>query len=643
MLSTHHRSGRLLQLSARATRLRGMRRPTDVSLPRTKGVRRGEGSQFAVLLVPAIAIVIITYWPVLSAKAAYLDDEKYVTHNYLVRNPSWASLERFFTEILEPSSVRGYYCPLTMASLMLDYRLGGRTNQSVFRITNLILHACNTALIAVLLNLLLRQPLVAVFLALLFAIHPVTVEAVAWVSQRKTLLASFFALSSQVLYVRYTLAGQRSRYVASVGLFVLALMSKPTCVPLPILLLLFDYWPLKRLGMRSVREKLPFFLLAGLSVIITIVSQRRTAGIIMPNRSFASILLLVLHNTFYNSALYFRDIVWPFGLPAHYSFPNHLDPSHPLVLTGLGGAIALIGILAVSPHHRPSLIAGCGYFLAALSPTLGFIGFTSVIAANHYVYLPMFGLLLASSAALGNVIRRMGKRVCWQSMAIVVLVLVCGLESIQTRWCLSHWANTAQLYRQLLKRAPRSSLLHTNLGVALMRNGNLDSAVARFEKALEIEPDDALARNSLGVALIQLGATDEAIRQFSLVIKDAPDFAVAHVNLGNALVRQGDIPASVAYFENAIRISPDYAEAHSYLGAALLHLKETDRAIEHLRLAVCLDPRDALAHYNLGTALLEGASVDMATEEFEIAVGLDPGSAKMKNALDWVESMKARD
>jgi hypothetical protein len=215
----------------------------------------------AVLTVAVCAAALITHWPALSAQALSFDDNRYFVENFLVRNPSWESAKRFLTEVLEPSTVGGYYQPLTMISLMLDYALGGQTDSLLpFHITSLALHIANTALIIVLLYQLFGLAWVAAGVGLLFGVHPLTVEPIPWVGERKTLLAAFFTLWSLVLYMRFVHKGSSKAYRGSIILFVLALMSKPTSTPLPALMLLTDYWPLRRLKWRSLLEKLLFLL-----------------------------------------------------------------------------------------------------------------------------------------------------------------------------------------------------------------------------------------------------------------------------------------------------------------------------------------------------------------------------------------------
>ena len=305
-------------------------------------------------------VVLMVHWPVLSAQALSFDDDMYLTENLLVQNPGWASTEQFLTEVLEPSTVGGYYQPLTMISLMLDYTMGGHSdNLMPFHCTSLALHIVNTALVIVLLYLLFGRAWVAAGVGLLFGLHPMTVETVAWVGERKTLLAAFFALWSLILYVRFTRKSNWSLYFGSMVMYVLALMSKPTSTPLPVLMLLMDYWPLERWKRRGFWEKLPFFIIGGIFAIITYVSQSRTAFAVLPDKYCTEHIGLVLcHNIIF----YLYKIIWPVNLSSHYAFPEPLALSDPMVLIGVIGTCILIPLLLISLRWTRGILIGWLFF-----------------------------------------------------------------------------------------------------------------------------------------------------------------------------------------------------------------------------------------------------------------------------------------
>lgn len=230
-----------------------------------------------------LSIVAWAHWPALSARAYCFDDQEYFIDNPLVKSPGLDSAGRFFAEVFEPSTVRGYYQPLTMVSLMLDAAMGGSAEDlRPFHRTNLALHVVNSLLLFTLLLQLFNCPWAAALAAALFGAHPLTVEPIAWVSERKTLLAAMFALASLVCYVRYTRTRGRAAYAGVIVAYALALLSKPTSLPLPVIMLLVDYWPLRREMRRSVVEKLPLFAIGAVSAFVTYESQARTFGVELP-------------------------------------------------------------------------------------------------------------------------------------------------------------------------------------------------------------------------------------------------------------------------------------------------------------------------------------------------------------------------
>jgi hypothetical protein len=313
--------------------------------------------------VTAVCIIIlVAHWPVLSARAFYIDDEEYITQNALVQNPGWHSAKRFLTEVIRPSTVRGYYQPLTMISLMLDYAAGGRPdNLLAFHRTNLSLHAANTALLVILLYLLFGNIWAAAAVGLLFGTHPMTVEPIAWLSERKALLSAFFALWSLLFYVLFTRSSGKKFYAACLFTYLLAVLSKPTSVPLPFVMLLMDYWPLNRLiimgrlNRKTLLEKLPLLVLLILFAVITLISQILAGGISFPGQPHHKLLnplLIFCHNLVF----YPCKMLWPANLSAFYDYPRPFALSNPTVLAAVVASVVLIVILVVSLRWTRSLM-----------------------------------------------------------------------------------------------------------------------------------------------------------------------------------------------------------------------------------------------------------------------------------------------
>ena len=595
----------------------------------------------AVLITCVCAAVIAVHWPALSAQALSFDDNEYLTDNALVKNPSWFSAWKFLSQVLKPSTVNGYYQPLTMISLMLDYSLGGRVeNLLPFHRTSIALHAANTALIIVLLYLLFGDVWIAAAVGLLFGLHPMTVETIPWVGERKTLLAAFFALWALIFYLRYThartliaarnvtsaKAGARIQssvnrstwgfYIACLAFYLLALMSKPTSTPLPVLMLLLDYWPLKKLKWQSFFEKIPFFILGGIFAIITYISQTRTAGSTLPTETgIWRIPLILCHNIIF----YLYKIIWPVNLSSHYPFPDPLNLSQAMVLAGVIGTCILIPLLFIFLRWTRAALIGWLFFFIAILPTMGIIGFTNVIASDKFAYLPSFGLLMVLASFLCNL--RLKSSVISGSKSVVIILFVLILasaESLVTRSYLTHWRNSVGLFKYMLSKAPNVPSLHYNLGVAYGELGRWQDAIEPSKQAIKIKPDYAEAYINLGVAYYKLGRYQDAIEAYKQIIKIKPDYAEAHYNLGISYEELGRYQDVIEAYKQAIRIKPDYADAYINLGAAYYKLGRYQDAVESYKQVIKIKPDFAVAHYALGITYLATGNKSLAVEEYKI-------------------------
>jgi len=532
-----------------------------------------------ILLFAVCAAVLIVHWPTLSAKALSFDDNQYLTENLLVQNPCLKSIWRFLGEILHPSTVHGYYQPLTMISLMLDYALGGRENNLLpFHHTSLVLHAANTALIIVLLYLLFGRPWIAAGVGLLFGIHPMTIEPIPWIGERKTLLAAFFSLWCLIIYVYSQAANYKPQaakdfrrstklsYVICFVMYLLALMSKPTSVPLPALLLALDYWPLKRLKWRTVREKLPFFVLGGIFAVITYISQSRTAQTTLPTESgLARMLLILCHNIVF----YLYKIIWPVNLSSHYAFPKPLALSHPAVLAGVIGTCILMLLLIISLRWTRAVLTGWLFFFVAILPTMQIIGFSNVIASDKYAYLPSVGLLMILASFLGWCCGADKPLPCRALTAVTILFLA-GAESAATRNQLVHWRDSLSLFEYMLTLTPNSAPLHNHLGVALVKQENIDGAMVHFAEAVRLDPENEKAQYNLGLAYAKKEMLEKAAVCLRKSLQLAPDDPYTLINLAAVLIINKESP--VYDCNEALRLAERACKLTDYRNSEMLRI-----------------------------------------------------------------------
>lgn len=586
-----------------------------------KECSRGSTSSLGLLacsiLVVCIAVMAV-HWPALSAGALSFDDSQYLTKNKLVQNPGWSSAQRFLSEVLEPSTVHGYYHPLSMISLMTDYALGGSPeNLMPFHRMSLILHMANTGLVIVLLYLLFGRALICASVGLLFGLHPMTVETIAWVGERKTVLTAFFALWSLIFYVCFARKRNLGFYIGCVVTYILALMSKPTCTPLPVLMLLMDYWPLGKLTWRSVLEKLPLFAIGAVSAMITYISQSRSCVVTLPVEYGPWRIPLVLCH---NIVFYLWKIIWPVNLSSHYAFPSPMGISHPMVAAGIIGSFILIILLAVSLiWTRAAMISWLFFFIAAL-PTMQIIGFSNVIASDKFAYLPSVGLMMGLVSLLCWFcgVKKSGRFVF---VTVVILALAVG-ETRATRRYLVRWDDTETFFNYMLDLTPDAAPLHNHLGAALAKQNRTDEAIGHYRRALEITDDYARAHNNLGLALKKQGHLDEAIDHYRKAVEYYPGFAEAHYHLGNALRAQNKLDEAIEHYHRAIEIQSDYINAYNNLANALVSQKKYPEAIEQYQKIIEIDSNDARVYNNLGNVMLLTRRFDEALEYFRKAVSL---------------------
>jgi protein O-mannosyl-transferase len=580
------------------------------------GVRNGSPSLLLfVLVLVVVGMVLAAHWPALSARALFFDDDQYLTDNLLVQQPGWASTTRFLTEVFEPSTVRGYYQPLAMISLMLDYAMGGRADDpSIFHRTSLFLHVVNTAMVIVLIYALFGRLWVAALAGLLFGVHPMTVEVIPWVGERKTLLATFFALFCLLVYVRYTRTQGRWLYVTCLALYVLALMSKPTSTPIPVVMLLMDVWPLQRFSRKSVLEKVPFFTIGAISGVVTMVSQARTARLDVGNTQPISHVPLVLCH---NIVFYLQKIIWPTRLTPYYGYPQPLALSHPGVLKGVVGTCMLVPALIVSLRWTRALLVGWLIFLVAIFPTLGVLGFTVVIASDKYAYLPAIGFLLVLGWVL-NWAWSAGpeNRQRMQRIAIFVVVFAVACAFMTCTWRQSQrWQSTLGLYDYVLSLAPGDPFLYNNRGTAYTRMGDYKSALKDYSTAINLKPDSAEAYNNRCTTCAQLGDPGGAMRDCTRAVELNPKYAEAFYNRGMVHEQGGNLPQAIHDYSEAIHLRPEYAEAYNNRGIAQGKSGLFPEAIQDCGMAIQLRPGYAEAYQNRAMAYFFLQQYDRAWED----------------------------
>ena len=583
------------------------------------------------------------------------DDRTYVYENPMVTRG--LTLQGFiwaFTHIQNAN-----WHPLTWLSHMLDCQLYG-LNPVGHNLTNVLLHTATV----ILLFLVLRQMTGALwrsaFVAAVFAIHPLRVESVAWVAERKDVLSGLFFILTIGAYVR---CARRPWSPAGYGLvlllFALGLMCKPMLVTLPVVLLLLDFWPLQRKepARRLVLEKLPLVVLSAASCVLTLSAQNEamasTASISVPLR---------LANSLTTCIVYLRQMVWPEGLAVFYPFPRNGLPAWEVALAG--ALVAIFSLAAwTARRNQPWLLVGWLWYLVMLLPVLGLVQVGGQAHADRYTYLPQIGIYVAVTWLVAG--WNVNHKIAALSMAGALAGLMC-CASKQT----TYWKTRETLWTRTLACTRGNATAHNNLGYALFQKGRVDEAITHFRQTLEIDPNYKDTHYNLANALLQKGSASEAITQFRAALQLKPGHADSHINLGNALrltgktdeakleyqraleitpdnvdalnnlgialFQTGKTIEAIAQFQRALQIKPDSADAHDNLGSAFLQIGKTEEAITHLQMALQIKPGDAQAHYNLGYALsLKGKSGE-AINEYQRALQIKPVNPEVQNNLAWL-------
>src|SRR5438876_967227 len=575
-------------------------------------------------LVPAL-IALVTFaafLPTLHNQFVNWDDVENFVDNPHYRGLGWTQLRWMWTTHL------GHYIPLTWMTLGLDYVLWGM-NPVGYHLMSLLLHAANAVVFFFiarrLLTLALPSPserghalaVAAGFAALVFAIHPLRVESVAWVTERRDVLSGLFYLSAILIYLWACEGGARGRgwYWLSVAVFGCALLSKSMVVNLPVVLLILDVYPLRRLGgfvgwwsepaRRIYVEKIPFVLLAAAASAVAVMAQLSKSAMI-PVAHLSALGRLAV--SAYGLSFYLWKMVVPLNLSPLYMRPPTVDPEAPPFILSYGLVLAITAIVLALRRRIPGLPAAWAAYVVVLLPVLGIFQSGSQIAADRYTYLA--GLGWAILAGAGLLACRHATRFLIRGSAVGVLV---GLGVLT--------------WNQVLPINPDSADAHNNWGTALAQQGKLVEAIEHYQRALQMRPDYADAHTNLGNALAQQGKLSEAVEHYGQALKIKPDFGKAVSNLGSALARQGKLIEASDQFRRALEIMPDNADVHYNLGMALARQGKPAEASEHFQAAVRINPNDADAHYNWGNALARQRKPAEAIAHYQQALRIKPDSA----------------
>lgn len=612
------------------------------------------GRYFPICLLVALlaAATIFLYWPTIHNDFLNYDDDFLVTSNLHVRTGlTWDNIKWAF---LNPVAANG--TPITMLSHMLDCQLFGLKAWG-HHLTSIMLHAANTVLVFLFLRTLTGSLWRSLLAAAIFGWHPLHVESVAWIAERKDVLSGFFGLLSLIFYTRYA----RSRsvigktktkepsgptdslkppifdYGFALFFFALGLMSKPMLVTWPFVMLLLDYWPLARFtagsGKRLVVEKIPYFVIAIVASIITFWMQQRVGAVV-------TVANLPLGMRFGNAAIsycqYLGKLFWPVELAILY--PLHGPwPMGQVLLAGL--FVVGISIWLFRQRYRyPFLMIGWLWYGGTLVPVIGLVQVGGQEIADRYTYIPSIGILIFIIWGAYNLTRHWRHQVLVSAVVGVAAILACfGL----TRHQIGYWKDSESLFRHDLEVTTNNSVAYLNLGSALDNKGKYPEAIIQFQELVRLDPNNSDGHLNLGTDLSKMGRFDEATNQIKQALQLKPNSAAAHNSLGFVLGQNHDIDEAINQFQAAIRLDPDFALPHLNLGLAFNVKGQIDDAISQFREALRLDPDHATTHYYLGILLSQKGKFDEAISHLQEAIRLKPDYPDAQNNLERVIKMKS--
>jgi tetratricopeptide (TPR) repeat protein len=618
---------------------------------------------FIVLML--ILLVLSAYWPVQKYEFINYDDTVYVTSNYVIQKGiTFESIKDTFIHFNT-----GHWHPLTMISHMLDWQLFGN-RAGGHHWTNVIIHILNTALLFLLFNKLTGAVWRSAFVAALFAIHPLNVESVAWISERKNVLSTFFLILTMLFYVRYVNNPNPKRYLPVFLCFVLGLMSKPMLVTLPFVLLLLDYWPLNRFQMslpgkdqlkikelirinshkifNLVLEKVPLFILSIISSYFTIYASKYVNDI-GDTEMFP--LLKRLSNAVVSYALYIKKFFLPTDLSVFYPISDIPIWQFSVAL------LFLVSItIFVCRYFRkyPYLLVGWLWYLGTLVPVIGLMQVGSQAMADRYAYVSLIGIFIIMAWGIGDIARRKYFKNILVVFSIAFLFYLFVFTNIQIRY----WKDTTSIFEQALNVTQNNYIAHFGLGNELLKKNKIDEAINHYHASLMLDPknDSALvgyaralyakgensqalaalrqalrfkpksvdAHHNLGFILFKEGRIDEAIIEYQKAISiDSKDPSL-HNNLGNAYVKKGKVDEAIKEFREVLRLNPGSAGTHNNLAMLLMRQGKNEEAISHFREAIRLSPTFANAHFQLAKILKKEGLVKEAEYHHREAININP-------------------
>ncbi len=554
------------------------------------------------------AIILPLYAPVVGFDFVNLDDDVYVTGNPHIQNGltlqgiKWA----LQADLVFDSPNADYWQPATFISRMIDISVFG-LKPFGHHVMNLLFHLANTLLLFGLLRRMTNLTWPSFAAALLFSVHPLTIEPVAWITARKDLLSWFFGLLSLHTYYDFVKNKKNRQAILSTLFFLCGLMSKPSLVSLPFLLIILDFWPLRRFSQRSFKEKWFYFMAAAPFFVIPFIGQGQAFRYASP--------YIVAANAVVNVVTYLWKAICPVNLAVLSAGSYAKFPAVPFVFS----ILFLLGVTFLLIKHaktKPYLLAGWLWFLISLFPMAAIAP-----VADRFMYVPIIGLLVLFVWAIDLHARK---------IALPMLFIFAASFLFLSSRQLAFWKNNEVLFQNSIDASSGNFIAHNNLAITMIQQGKLNQAEELYSEANKIRPD-VVTNTNFGSVLAQQGKIEEAMKHFEESLRLNPNYAEAHNNLANLLIQQGRTEEAVSHYLKAVKLKPELPEAHANLGFYYANQREDAKAISYLSETIRLKPEHAKAHFYLASLLMENGQSEESVKHFKEAVRLNPGDAQIQN------------
>ena len=591
-----------------------------------------------------IVVIIVPYLQVINFDFVDFDDGLYITENIHVQKG--LTIEGLIWAFTTFHSANWH--PVTWLSHMLDYELYGLDPMG-HHWTNIQLHMANTLLLFLILQMMTGAIWQSAFVAALFALHPLHVESVAWVSERKDLLSTFLGLLSIAAYYHYVKTFGLKNYLMVIIFLSLGLMAKPMLVTFPFVLLLLDFWPLKRFQFKNDRmlqsdrvtffgfqgffrlflEKVPFFIPVIFSCILTFFAQK-SGGALVPLESLS--LKTRIANALISYVSYVFKAIWPGNLAVYYPYTADTFPVWQICGAALLIVSVFCGAICLLKQYR-YVAVGLFWYFGTLIPVIGLVQVSDQAMADRYTYIPLTGLFIIVAWGVSDLLVKWHYRKIFLGISAVIILsalTVCTFSQA------SHWRNTITLFENAVKVTENNYKALNNLGAALVDKGKYDEALLYFAEALRINPQKTDARNNLANILFLQGKPDEAVFHYNEILKCNPQEIDTLNNLANVLSAQGKRDEAVLHYKEAIKINPDYADAHYNLANALFAQGKRDEAVLYYKEAIKINPDYVKAHYHLGNILINQKKMKEAMFHFAETIRISPDYAEAYNKIGLI-------